>query len=116
MFHKIQTKKARSKGTLDLVVVKIKKSLILNLLYNKTKPLWDLFTTREKACMYNVANLKHSGGKELFMTTAQLNIQLWYSKSNLIHWYYSDKRLSYRLIKFMGNLSTIIFWLNNWSV
>lgn len=40
MFHKIQnvhTKKARSNGT--LVVVKIKKSSILNLLYNKTKPL-----------------------------------------------------------------------------
>lgn len=78
MFHKIQnvqSKKARSNGT--LVVVKIlKKILILNLLYNKTKPLWDLFTTREKACMYNVANLKHSGGKELCMTTAQLNIKL----------------------------------------
>lgn len=37
MFHKIQTKKARGKGT--FVVGKIKKSLILNLLYNKTKPL-----------------------------------------------------------------------------
>lgn len=78
MFHKIQnvqSKKARSNGT--LVVVKIKKKLILNLLYNKTKPLWDLFTTREKACMYNVDNLKHSGGRELCMTTAQLNIKLW---------------------------------------
>lgn len=83
MFHKIQTKKARSKDTLDLVVVKIKKSLILNLLCNKTKPLWG--TTREKAGMYNVANLKHSGGKELCMTTAQLNIKLWQSKSNLIN-------------------------------
>lgn len=51
--------------------------LLLNLLYNKTKPLWDLFTTREKACMYNVANLKHSGGRELCMTTAQLNRKLW---------------------------------------
>lgn len=60
-------KKVCSKGILDFVVVKIKKFLILNLLYNKIKLFWDLFIMREKVCMYNVVNLKYFGGKELFM-------------------------------------------------
>lgn len=66
----------RRVATVLFLWLRLKKNLILNLLYNKTKPLCDLFTTREKACMYNVDNLKHSGGRELCMTTAQFNIKL----------------------------------------